>query len=310
MKHSKCRRCSAYFVMVCLVLVVAGWLLPSLAAAWGRGHLYVIGTGPAGPRTATLQALDTLKRMDVIVAPQKHVNLFAEYVDQKPILFDPWTNIWDHKGKSMWKLNEAELAAFKKARFKIRDERVGKIKGLLAQGKDVGLMDYGNPCLYGPSHWYSEQFDVEDVVFIPGMGCAAAAMAALKKSTIPAHDSHFVIQTSPFSLMRWGEKERGILKDLGKYPSTMIFYMALWKSEELFKGLNVGFPPDMPCAVVFWAGYPEKERILRGTVADMQEKLSKDKEKFMGLLFVGRFLEGKPYESAMKRAQKELGKTK
>ncbi|MBW2708694.1 MAG: hypothetical protein JRD04_05340 [Deltaproteobacteria bacterium] len=30
-------------------------------------------------------------------------------------------------------------------------------------------MDYGNPCLYGPSHWYAEQFDVEDVAFIPSM---------------------------------------------------------------------------------------------------------------------------------------------
>ncbi len=86
----------------------------------------------------------------------------------------------------------------------------------------------------------------------------------------------------------------------------MVFYMALWKQEALFKELRACLPADMPCAVVFWAGYPEKERILRGTVADMSEKLSKDKEKFMGLLFVGRFLEGKPRTSAMKRIHKEF----
>ena len=40
--------------------------------------------------------------------------------------------------------------------------------------------------------------------------------------------------------------------------------------------------------------------------ADMSDKLSKNKEKFMGLLLVGRFLEGKPYEAAMKQSQKEL----
>jgi len=304
-------RCSIVLLWWMTVsLVVAGWLVPTPAAAWGRGHLYVIGMGPAGPQTATLQAIETLKQMDAVVAPQKHVDLFTAYVGQKPVLFDPWTDVWDYKGKSMWELDATQLAAFKKERFKIRDERVDRIKALLAKGKDVGLMEYGNPCLYGPSHWYAEQFDPEDLVYIAGMGCDAAAMAALKKSTIPSYDSHFVMQTSPFSLMRWGNDKQGILRDLAKYPSTLIFYMALWKQKALFKTLNATLPPDTPCAVVFWAGYPEKERILRGTVADMSDKLSKDKEKFMGLLLVGRFLEGHPYEAAMKRSQDELVKTK
>ncbi|MGM0428273.1 MAG: SAM-dependent methyltransferase [Thermodesulfobacteriota bacterium] len=302
-------RFSIWLTPMLILLATAVWLFPCPAHAWGgRGHLYVIGTGPAGPQTATLQALDTLKRMDAILAPQKHVDLFADYVEDKPVLFDPWTDVWDYKGKRMWALDPEEAAQFKKARFRIRDERVAIIKKLLSEGKDVGLMDHGNPCLYGPSHWYAEQFDDRDVVIIPGMGCDAAAMAALKKSTIPAHDARFVIQTSPFSLMRWGGKESQILKDLSRHPSTLIFYMALWKPAELFDALQAHFSPDMPCAVVFWAGYPEKERVLRGTVADMQEKLNEDSEKFMGLLVVGRFLEGKPYEAAMRRAQKELGK--
>ena len=114
------------------------------------------------------------------------------------------------------------------------------------------------------------------------------------------------MQTSPFSLMQWGGDKQSILTDLAKYPSTLIFYMALWKQKELFKALNASLAPDMPCAVVFWAGYPEKERILRGTIADMSDKLSKDKEKFMGLLLVGRFLNGRPYDAAMKQSQKEL----
>ena len=101
-------------------------------------------------------------------------------------------------------------------------------------------------------------------------------------------------------------KDRQILKDLAKYPVTMVLYMALGKSKELFASLGEVLPPDMPCAVVYWAGYPGRQRTLRGTVADMGEKLSEDKEKFMGLLFIGRFLEGKPYEKAMKRHQSKL----
>ena len=33
----------------------------------------------------------------------------------------------------------------------------------------------------------------------------------------------------------------------------------------------------------------------------MGQKIAKDKEKLMGLLFIGRFLEGKPWEVSMKR---------
>jgi precorrin-4 methylase len=271
-------------------------------AHWGRGALYVIGIGPAGPEMATLQALNTIKRMDVILAPEgRQLNLFAEYVGDKPILFDPWKGLFDYKGKSYRQLNKEELAKFKVEHFRLRDERVEKIKALLAEGKDVGLLDSGNPCLFGPSHWYVEPLKPEDVVIIPGMGCDAAAMAALGKSTIPSHDTRFVMQTAPFFLTDWGTN-RQILKDLAKYPTTMVLYMAADEPEKLFAALGEVLPSDMPCAVVFWAGHPDRQRIVRGTVADMAQKLANDKERYMGLLFIGRFLEGMPYETAIKRA--------
>ncbi len=291
-----------------LVIIVAvasiACLLPSQVSAWGRGHFYVIGTGPAGPRMATLQALDTIKRMDAIVASDQRAKLFAEYIGDKPVLFDPWKGFWDYKGKGYRKLSEKEKAEFKVERFRIRDERVNKIKTLLAEGKDVGLLDSGNPCLFGPSHWYVEHFDPQDLVIIPGMGCDAAAMAALGKSVIPAYDTRFVMQTAPMFLIDQDMKDRRILKDLSKYPITMIQYMALGNPEKLFATLGENYPPDMPCAVVYWAGDPDRQRIVRGTIENMGQKLSKEKENFMGLLFVGRFLEGKPYEAAMKKQPK------
>ena len=305
---SKMKKINLLIFLVAIAVVAGTMWWPAQVFAYGRGHFYVIGTGPAGPRTATLQALDTIKKMDLIVASDQHVKLFAKYVGNKPVLFDPWTDIWDYKGKPQQNLNNAELAQFKVERFQIQHKRVKQFKHLLAEGKNIGLLDSGNPCLYGPSHWYVEQMDQNDVVIIPGMGCDSAAMAALGKSAIPAHNARFVLQTAPFSLMGWGLKDNQVLKDLAKYPSTMVFYMALWKSEKLFVELNKVFPPDMPCAVVFWAGYPDRERVLRGTVGNMGEKLSKDKEKFMGLLFIGRFMEAKPYESAMKRMQDNLKK--
>jgi precorrin-4 methylase len=294
-----------YLVVVFVaVAVVCAW--PSQASAWGRGHFYIIGTGPAGPQTATLQALNTIKQMDIIVAPEQHIKLFAEYIGDKPVLFNPWKGFWDYKGKGYRELTDKEIARFKVERIRLRNERVEQIKRLLGEGKNVGILDSGNPCLFGPSHWYIEEFDPVDLVIIPGMGCDAAAMAALGKSTIPAYDARFVMQTAPKFLMDQAMKDTEILKDLGKYQPTMILYMALRNPKKLFAVLGETFPSDMPCAVVFWAGHPDKQRIIRGTVADMGEKLSKDRERFMGLLFIGRFLEGKPYAAAMKRGEKKL----
>ncbi len=292
----------------CILLIpLVLFLCASTASAFsGRGHIYLIGVGPAGPKTATLQALEAIKQMDVIVASDssyKHVQLFSEYIGNKPILFDPWTGVFDYKGKSYRDLNEDEKKLFKEERYRIRDERVARIKSLLAEGKDVGLLDSGNPKIFGPGHWFIEQFDSQDVVNIPGMGCDAAAMAALGKSTIPAHDTRFLIQASPFFLS--GEmKDREALKDVAKYPATFVLYMALREPEKLASSLSEVLPPDMPWAVVYWAGYPEKQRVVKGTIADMKQKLSAEKDEYMGLLFVGRFLEGKPWEAASKAAMK------
>ena len=51
----------------------------------------------------------------------------------------------------------------------------------MAQGQNVALLDWGwgNPCLFGPSHWYVEKFKPREVVIIPGMGFDAESEAGL-----------------------------------------------------------------------------------------------------------------------------------
>jgi precorrin-4 methylase len=91
-----------------------------------------------------------------------------------------------------------------------------------------------------------------------------------------------------------------MLKDLIQYPLNMVMYMIFKGQKRIFASLGKVYPADTPCAVVYWAGYPDKEHIIRGTVSDMGQKISGEDENEMGLLFVGRFLSGKPYEEAMR----------
>lgn len=291
-------------ILITLILVMGIWLWPSHLLAKERGSFFVIGTGPAGPEMATLQALNIIKRTDAIIASAEHVKLFKEYIGNKQVLFDPWQGLYDYKGKFWRFLSQHEMTTFLRERSQLIKARVEMIKDFLEEGKDIGLLDNGNPCLFAPCHWYAEHFDPQDLVIIPGMGSDAAAMAALGKSVIPAHDTRLVIQTSPFYLFEPMMGDFQILKDISKYPTTIILYMVLENRVRLFETLAQVFPSDMPYAVVYWAGYPDQQRIIYGTVADKGKKLSEVKEKYMGLLLIGRFLEGKPYESAMRRQRR------
>jgi len=274
----------------------------------GSGRLFVISTGPAGPRTSTLQALEALERVQVLAAPEQQVQLFGDYIAGKPVLFDPWKGLFDFKGKRVWDLGEAERERFQEERFRLRDERVGLIREVLAAGQDFGLLETGNPCLFGPGHWYKEPFDPDEVVIIPGMGCDAAAMAALGQSTIPAHDVRYLVQTSPYSLTVDGRLDRAALEDIARHACTLVLYMALRDTGHVFEALREVLPGDTPCAVVYWAGYPGRQRVLRGRLDCMSADLSEEEEDFMGLLFVGRFLEGKPYEASLNRLGRTRGK--
>ena len=309
MKIQKNKYFSASFMIACLLAAV--WLFPSAAMPWGRGHLYVIGAGPAGPRTATLQALDTLKQMEVIVAPQKQVDLFSEYVGQKPVLFDPWTNIWDYKGKSMWELDEAELAAFKKERFRIRSERVAKIEDASGQRKRRGahgirqpLSVRSQPLVYGAVR-SSRRGDHT------GHGMRCCGHGGPQKKHHPRLRYPFRPSDVSIFIDALGRERTGHPKGSGQVPFHHDFLYGPVETGSVVQGTQCQSFSGYAVRRGFSGPViPRKSAFFGGTVADMSEKLSKDKEKFMGLLFVGRFLEGKPYDAAMKRSQQELGKKK
>lgn len=274
-----------------------------------HGFFYLIGCGPGGPATATLQALEVMERMDVVLAPARQARLFADYIGDIEIAFDPWEGFWDYQGKHFATLSPEELPLFRANRQAKFAAHLAQLKEMLAQGKDVGLLEFGNPCLFGPGHSYAEHLQPQEVIVIPGMGADAAAVAALKASILPAHQARFLIQAAPFVLTGHGlapdmslaepdQAAQELLKLLAGQEHSAIFYMALADAPRLFAVLADYLAPELPCAVVYWAGDLERQRVLRGTLAEMPALCAEDPERFMGLLLLGRFLEGKPFSTA------------
>ena len=288
----------SFTVLLGLFLLAAG-VSPAFPKALTAGTFYVVGTGPAGPELATLRALEVIKGADFILCDDEMKQRFPDQLKDKPILADPWKGMFDYKGTpwdALPKLSPEEQQAFQTERIRIREDIVRRIKEKLAQGKTVALLDNGDPCLFGPSHWFSEGFEPQQVEIIPGVGAFSASMAALKKSSIPAYDTQFVMQTSPHFLTGNGKE---LFNELSKHPATLVFYMGVKALNRLVPQLKKAYSGDLPIAVVYHAGSPDQEKVVKGTLDTILDKIAAEKESFMGLIIVGRCLEGKPYRGRL-----------
>lgn len=197
------------------------------------------------------------------------------------------------------------MKKFERRRIELRDELVTRIKDKIEQGRDVAILSSGDPSLFGPAYWYAEGFEKENLEIVPGVGAFSAAMAALETSSIPACDSRFVIKTAPaflFGKAPISEQEEAgrILQDISRYQGTLAFYMALPRIHNLVRKLRKNYSPDLPMAVVYNAGYPEKEQIVKGSLDTILEKIREVEENWLGLVIVGPCLEqGDPYRDCL-----------
>jgi len=271
------------------------FLLLSLSAgalATETGRLYVVGMGPAGADLTAPRALDIIQKADVFLCSPgmpKKFHMFEGHIDPGKVAFNPWENIIGKKAGQLKKSDpEAWRAKAEKQRKKVQRFVLDQIK----DGKTVVMMDGGDPCIYGPSlHYLLEGFDPALFEVIPGMSALNAAGAALKTSLTPS-SARLVLLTSPRSMFgeNW-EKEDDIVKDLAKYDTTMVWYMSIRSMERVVEKFNKYYPPDLPIAIVYYAGYPEKQKVLRSRLGTILKDVQKMDEKWIGLFIAGKCAE-------------------
>jgi precorrin-4 methylase len=282
----------AKLIFITVLLFLFGMIF-SVAAFAGAGKLSLVSTGPGDPQHITVKALNTIKNADLVLCSPQSAKQLQEVLQGKRVE-DPWQELWFYQGKPWMK----DLATFKpEERAKIvaekkrqRDEYVKNLKGLLAQGQKVALLDSGDPTVYSRAFWLLEGLEEDQVEIIPGVGAMTAAMAALKKASTGG-GARFVAQTAPFSF--FGKPDRDDLaRDLSRQPGTLVFYMGLTEIGKIVDALKKFNPGDLPVAVVYYAGYPQKEKVVKGTLDNIMGKIAQEKEKWMGMIIVGRCLTG------------------
>jgi len=269
-----------FFLIICFIV--------SVSYAGEKGRLYVVGMGPAGPDLTAPRALAIIEKADVILCSPgmpKKFEKFGKSIDPKKVAFNPWEKIHGKEAGELRKTN------YKEWTHRV-EKQIKKVQTFVLQqikdGKTVVMLDGGDPCVYGPSlFWLLKGFNESYLEVIPGMSAFNAASAALKRP-MTGENTRFVMLTAPRSLFgRSYEKGDEILKDLSKYETTMVFYMALSSMDKLVEKFKKYYPPELPMAVVYYAGYSEKEKVLKSTLGTILGDLKKVDEKWIGLLIIG-----------------------
>lgn len=176
-----------------------------------------------------------------------------------------------------------------------------------ALGQDVARLHSGDLSIYSAVAEQIRRLEKHGIAYTltPGVPAFAAASAVLRREfTVPGLAQSLVITrvSGRASAMPAGET----LAAFGATGATLAIHLAIHALGEVVAELTPLYGPDCPVAVVVEASRP-RERVIRGTLADIAGRLAADPVERTALIMVGRalapedFRESALYDAAYQR---------
>ncbi len=144
-----------------------------------------------------------------------------------------------------------------------------------------------------------------DYTMTPGVPAFAAAAATLgRELTIPALAQSLVLTRVSGRASPMPNAET--LAGFGATGATLAIHLAIHALAQVVEELTPLYGADCPVAIVVKASWPD-ERVIRGTLADIEAKVAADPIERTALIFVGRtlgatdFRESALYDAAYQR---------
>jgi len=159
-----------------------------------------------------------------------------------------------------------------------------------AAGQDVARLHSGDLSVWSAVAEQMRRLDRLGIAYTltPGVPAFAAAAAALgRELTIPAAAQSLVLTrvSGRASPMPPGET----LAAFGATGATLAIHLAIHALDRVVAELTPLYGKDCPVAVVFHASWPD-EKIIRGTLADIEARLAADPVERTAIIFVGKGL--------------------
>ncbi len=263
-----------------LFFMLSVFIVPS--ALFASGRVFLVGVGPGDPDLASVRAVRVMKKTDVFLFCEPDIKArFKRYMKGKDVIKVPLF-LWKYRGirdPSMCPKASDDCKMIVQERNRV----VRRIKDYAEKGKTVSILSDGDPLIYGPWSWIVDYFP--NVVVIPGMSCFDAALSAIKRDLTYSPTTKSIILTAD----DWPGKTDTI-KKLSRIGAPMVIFTMGLDFRDLIGKLKMVWPEDTPVAVVLFAGYREKESVVKGTLGNIERKV-KGKLPFQHLVIVGKTIE-------------------
>ncbi len=235
--------------------------------------VHFIGAGPGAPDLITVRGLELVRRCPVI--------LYAGSLVPREILAEARSDarILDTAPMTLDAILEEMIAAHRR-------------------GQEVARLHSGDPSLYGA---IAEQIRRLDAVRIPwtitpGVPAFAAAAAALgRELTLPGVAQTVILTRTSVRASPVPEGE-----DLAAYArsgATLAIHLSITNLARILRELEPVLGPAAPIFVVHRASWPD-QRIIRGTIATIRDKVKKAGITRTALILAGGALATEDFEDS------------
>jgi precorrin-4/cobalt-precorrin-4 C11-methyltransferase len=229
--------------------------------------VHFIGAGPGAPDLITVRGLRLVERCPVC--------LYAGSLVPQAILATarPGARVIDTAALTL-------------------DEIVAHMREAHDGGLEVARLHSGDPSLYGAIAEQMRRLAALGIPYdvTPGVPSFAAAAAALGcELTLPEIAQTVILtrtatRTSP---MPGGEK----LEQLAASGATLAIHLSVANLARVIRALSPSYGPDCPAVVAYRVSWPD-ELLIRGTLADIRDKVKKARITRTALVLVGPALAG------------------
>jgi len=243
----------------------------------GRFNLVSVGVGD--PDLITLRAINTIKASDIIICRSRTREAFGKYLEDKTF----WEGAFQE-----WRTHEQDCGTIpdpeKRKKCKsdkaVREKLAARIRAAVNAGKTVSVLGSGDLQIYGgPYRWYRNALEDLDIRVVPGVSCLNAANAALGDDLMTGDGVRSAVLTH----------YHGIDK-LAKDRPTMVIFTMHTAFSDIVDKLKTYYPPETPIAIVFYAGYKDKEHQIKGRLDNILDKTRDVDFPFEHLVYVGSFM--------------------
>ena len=264
---------------------IAATLLATAAFATD-GKLSLVSSGTGDIDNMTLKAFKTMQEADIFFTMGGKAGKFEKIIGEKPIypaghaLFsksskNKWIKVKNNKGETVKKTAD-EIA-------KIEKEYKELIRSSIKDGKNIAIIDNGDPTIFGPHINFIHEFKDLNPQIIAGLSSFNAANAALQRSIVAGKSNARGVTLTV------GNSKNNLIEKLAPTGSTMVFFMDR-NFEDFIKHLKKHYKKDTGIAIVMNAGESSKESVVSGTLENITKKITHDKIPFNHLIYVGDFL--------------------